>query len=119
LAAARLATATSPVYWRAAASEMGNIEVSNSELRAARRSFGAMPMVVLSRGTSPYAIPGKPQSVLNKAMEQANLAVHQELAALSSKGVHRIVPGAGHIIQHDKPGAVVQAVEEALDMLQR
>ena len=117
LAAANLAAATSPAYWRAAASEMGNIDVSNAELRAARRSFGAMPVLSLSRGVSPYAVPGKPQSALNKAMEQANLAVHQELAALSSRGAHRIVPGAGHIIQHDKPAAVVQAVDAMLNMV--
>ena len=117
LAAARLAVETSPSYWHAAASEEAHFDVSRAELGAARRSFGDLPLVVLTRGVSPFAVPGKPQSALNKATERANEAMHKEVAALSSRGSQRVVPGAGHIVQQDRPEAVVKAITDVLDML--
>jgi len=115
LGAAQLAERMSPRFWRAAQSENTGFAVGDAELRAARKSFGDLPLIVLSRGVSPYAVPGRPQSAANKATEQENLAIHKEMAALSTRGKHRIVPGAAHIIQADRPQAVVQAVGEALD----
>ncbi|WP_167759801.1 alpha/beta fold hydrolase [Massilia horti] len=79
-----------------------------------RKSFGDLPLVVLTRGVSPYAQLGKPQSALNKAFEDENLAIHKEIAGLSTQSSHRVVQGAGHVIQADQPDAVVQAVFEAL-----
>ncbi|MFB9290497.1 alpha/beta fold hydrolase [Pseudoduganella plicata] len=117
LAAARLAVETSPGYWHAAASEQAHFDVSRAELGAARRSYGDLPLVVLTRGVSPFAVPGKPQSELNKATERENMAMHKEVAALSSRGSQRVVPGAGHIIQQDRPEAVVRAITDVLDEL--
>jgi len=117
LTAARLAAETSVSYWHAAASEEAHFDVSRAELGAARRPFGDLPLVVLTRGVSPFAVPGKPQSELNKATERENLAMHKELAALSSRGSQRVVPGAGHIIQQDRPEAVVRAISDVLDGL--
>lgn len=117
LGAVEIAERASARYWRAAQSENTHFEVGNAELRAARKPFGDLPLIVLSRGVSPYAVPGRPQSAANKATEQENVAIHKEMAALSTRGTHRIVPGAGHIIQADRPQAVVQAVGEVLDGL--
>lgn len=114
LAAARLAVELSPAYWHAASSENTHFDLSNAQLRAARRSFGDLPLMVLTRGVSPYAVPGKPQSALNKATEDENLKIHKEMAALSTRGVQRIVPGAAHLIQIDRPAAVVKAVADVL-----
>ncbi|MDQ1813382.1 alpha/beta hydrolase [Massilia sp. CCM 9210] len=114
LNAAYLASLTSPAYWRARNAEEEAFETSNAQLRAARRPFGDLPLMVLTRGVSPYAIPGKPQSELNKAAEKENLAIHQEMAALSTRSTHRVVPGAGHVIQADKPQAVTKAVTDLL-----
>jgi pimeloyl-ACP methyl ester carboxylesterase len=115
LAAARLAQVRQPAYWDdlVAGNEAG--DASEAELRSARRSLGALPLVVLARGVSPYAVPGKPQSALNKATEAENLAIQKELAALSTRSSLHVVAGASHIIQADKPQAVVDAVNEALD----
>lgn len=115
LAAARLAMATGPVFWRTILSEGASADTNDAELRAARRSFGDLPLVVLARGVSPYAIPGQPPSALNKATEAANLATQKEMAALSTRSSLHVVAGAGHIIQQDQPDAVVNAVFEALD----
>lgn len=114
LAAARLAVVSRPAHWQAAVAEVSGYPASDAQLRAARRSFGDLPLVVLTRGVSPYATPGQPPSALNKAVEAENYAMHQEVAALSTRSSHHVVPGAGHIIQEDKPGAVVQAVMEVL-----
>jgi pimeloyl-ACP methyl ester carboxylesterase len=115
LAAARLAMVRQPAYWDDLVAGNKAGDASEAELRAARRSFGDLPLVVLVRGVSPYAVPGKPQSALNKATEAENLAIQKDIAALSTRSSLHVVAGASHIIQADKPQAVVDAVNEALD----
>jgi pimeloyl-ACP methyl ester carboxylesterase len=114
LAAAHLAIEVSPTYWHAASSENTHFDIGSAELRAARRNFGNLPLVVLTRSVSPYAVPGEPQSALNKATEHENQAMNKETAALSTQGSEQIVPGAGHIIQKDKPEAIIKAVRDVL-----
>lgn len=115
VAAAHLAMASGPVFWRTVVSESASGDTNDAELRAARRSFGDLPLVVLARGVSPFAIPGQAPSALNKATEAANLATQKEMAALSTRSSLHVVAGAGHIIQQDKPDAVVNAVFEAFE----
>ena len=109
-----LKTMITPAYWRANVDEWNAIKVSDEQLRKLRRPFGDLPLVVLTRGVSPYAQPGKPQSALNKATEDENFAIQKDIAALSTRGTQRVVPGASHVIHADKPEAVVQAVLEVL-----
>jgi pimeloyl-ACP methyl ester carboxylesterase len=117
LGAAVKSAAVKPAYWRASIDEWNAIKASDEQLRKLRRPFGDLPVVVLTRGVSPYAVPGKPQSALNKAMEDENAAIQKETAALSTRGRQRVVPGAGHVIHADKPEAVVDAVLEVLDQV--
>jgi pimeloyl-ACP methyl ester carboxylesterase len=117
LGAAVMSATTKPAYWRTTIDEWDAIKVSDEQLRALRRPFGDLPVVLLTRGVSPYAVPGKPQSALNKAMEDENAAIQKETAALSTRGKQRVVPGAGHVIHADKPGAVVDAVLEVLNQV--
>ena len=114
LAAARLAVLSKAAYWRAAQSENEGYDTSGAELKAARRSFGALPMTLLVRGVSPYAVPGQPQSALNKAIEAEHMAMQKEIAAYSTRSTLRVVPGAGHIVQEAAPQAVVAAIDEVL-----
>jgi pimeloyl-ACP methyl ester carboxylesterase len=114
LGASEIANSSSAAYWKANKSEEDSFAVGGNELRAARAPFGGMPLIVLSRGVSPYAVPGKPQSALNKALEDENQKMMQEVAALSTRGSLRRVQGAGHIIHDEKPMAVVGAIEEVL-----
>jgi pimeloyl-ACP methyl ester carboxylesterase len=114
LGAAVTSATTKPAYWRANIDEWEAIKLSDEQLRKLRRPFGDIPVMVLTRGVSPYAVPGKPQSALNKAMEDENAAIQKEIAALSTRGKQRVVPGAGHVIHADKPEAVVDAVLEVL-----
>jgi pimeloyl-ACP methyl ester carboxylesterase len=117
LGAAVKSSTSTPAYWRTNVGEWDAIAVSDEQLRKLRRPFGDMPVVVLTRGVSPYAVPGKPQSALNKAMEIENAAIQKETAALSTRGRQRVVPGAGHVVHADKPEAVVDAVLEVLKQL--
>lgn len=103
-----------PAYWRARVDEYNAIGTSDAQLRALRKPFGRLPLLVLTRGVSPYAVPGQPQSAMNKATEDENAKIHRELAALSTRGKQRVVPGASHVIQAEQPAAVVQAVLDVL-----
>ena len=54
---------------------------------------------------------------MNKATEDGNEKRQKELAALSTKGTQRVVPGASHGIPGDQPAAVVAAVLEVLKQI--
>lgn len=111
------ATMLTQSYWRTRVDEANAYETSDNQLRALRKPFGDLPLLVLTRGVSPYSDPSKPQSAINKAMEDENEKIHQEIAALSSKGKQRVIPGASHGIQGDQPAAVIQAVVEVLGQI--
>ena len=104
-------------YWRTLVDEYKGFDASDDQLRALRKPFGDLPLLVLTRGVSPYADPDKPQSAVNKAMEDENEKMHKERAALSTKGTQRVVPGASHGIPGDQPAAVVAAVLEVLKQI--
>lgn len=101
-------------YWNTRVNEANAYATSDNQLRALRKPFGNLPLIVLTRGVSPYMDPSQPQSAVNKAMENENERIHKEIAALSTKGKQRVVPGASHGIQGDQPDAVVDAVVEVL-----
>jgi pimeloyl-ACP methyl ester carboxylesterase len=117
LGAAVFASTSTPAYWRANAAEYNAIDTSDKQLGRLRRPFGNLPIVVLTRGVSPYAIPGQPQSPMNKATEDENFAIQKQMADLSTRGTQRVVAGAGHVIEIDKPQAVVDAVLDVLKQL--
>ena len=73
--------------------------------------FGDKPLIILTHDHMTY--PGvSPEQ--NAQIEKAWRAGHDRLAALSAKGVNRVVPGSGHYIQIGQPGAVVDAIREAV-----
>ncbi|HEY9010151.1 MAG TPA: alpha/beta hydrolase [Devosia sp.] len=110
----------SPTVMDAIGSERDNEDgATAAQLRAARKSFGSLPLVYLTRGVSPYMVPGRPQSAMNKAYEDEMLKSHEEIAALSSQGVDYVVPGAGHDVHLERPQAVVDAVLAVVAMQSR
>lgn len=46
------------------------------------------------------------------AMSRTFLELHAELSALSTNSDHRIVVGAGHYIQMERPEAVVSTIQD-------
>jgi pimeloyl-ACP methyl ester carboxylesterase len=105
LNAARLAQLTSPAYYRAFRSELAHLsDATSDEVDAVRQPLGDMPLIVLSAGRLAADL---------QAAAGAGYAMHDEIAALSTRGERRTVD-AGHAIQIEKPEAVIAAIEEVL-----
>ena len=83
---------------------------------ADHQSLGAMPLIVLSPETT-WSTSTPAAARFSRAYQPVWIAMHQDLAHLSSRGVHRVIKGSGHHIQLDKPQAVIDAVDEVLGQL--
>lgn len=101
-----------PSFWRTIRSEMTAADgASDAEVQAAARPLD-IPLIVLSALWGP--IPGIPDAEL-AAMNAAWRASHDDLAALSPRGVRRDVPAdVGHMIQLQRPDLVLDAVREVI-----
>jgi pimeloyl-ACP methyl ester carboxylesterase len=77
-----------------------------------RRSWGDLPLIVLSRGVPPGNAASMTQLAKDEseAAERVWSAMHEEMAALSTSGRRRIVALAGHGIQRDQPQVVIDAI---------
>jgi pimeloyl-ACP methyl ester carboxylesterase len=107
LNAAILENRRSPGYWRAELSGMReHLGGDIAALSEARRSLGDMPIVVLTAAEH-LAAGGDPRLGALVQSTQAGMA------ALSSRGVHRIID-CGHHIPWERPDAVVSAIMEVL-----
>ena len=109
---ARRAQQLSPGYQRTAASELRSIELSSNEVDASRRSWGAMPLIVLTAGQS-NAGPDVPKDKQAK-LDAEWWAMHDEAAKLSTRGEHRLVPESSHFIPKDNPDLMIAAIEELI-----
>lgn len=77
------------------------------------RNYGDMPLIVLT-ATAP--LPTPPGATADEAARMAAWAEewgrqHEQLAALSTRGINARVPGANHYIQRTKPQVVIDAVD--------
>lgn len=104
----------STARWQAAfASEQRAVfYASADETRATRKSFGSIPIIALTH--APYPKRKDETQELRNARTLLWEAMHNEVAAMSTRGINIIVPGTGHEIQFDKPQVVVDAVSQAL-----
>ena len=75
-------------------------------------AFGDKPLIVLSSSMFDMS---PPFGELNYASMSA---LHTQTAALSTRGVRRMVPRSRHNVQIDQPQAVVDAVVEVLDQVE-
>lgn len=95
-------------------SETDQMEADSRELAAARRSYGEMPLIILTQSPeSTAAYPGLTATQVD-AMNDLWMQMHDELARLSSRGVHQRVEHSGHYIQKDRPDAVIEAIRRVL-----
>jgi pimeloyl-ACP methyl ester carboxylesterase len=108
--AARVAQLTSPRRYRAMRSEMKHfMGASSDEVASARRRLGDIPIIMLTASRLPPNVPADQADAWRGALS----AMHEEFAALSTRGVQRSVD-AGHGIQIEKPDVVIGAIEEVL-----
>ena len=89
-----------PKNFDSMASHLEQLPASLAELDEAR-TLDAMPLVVLSGGH------------LNERQREE----HAREAALSMRGIHRVVDGAAHWIHLDQPEEVVRAIREVVEQV--
>ena len=110
-----------PEFWTDLDSEIASFgsapgaparDVDSEELDRASRSFGALPLVVLTAGNK-VALPG-----LSPAQTDALFGVwnhgHDLIASRSSRGRNQLVPDTSHYIQFHQPGTVIDAIHEVV-----
>ena len=73
-----------------------------------QRPLGSIPLIVLTRGARSSDLPPDQAETEWRILNQ----MHDQLAQLSSEGSKRVIEGASHYIQIDKPDVVVGAVGE-------
>jgi pimeloyl-ACP methyl ester carboxylesterase len=80
-----------------------------------RRNYGAMPLIVLTRTEfrPPPDYPAEARAEI-PAEEAAWNRGHDELAALSTRGINARVPGTGHSTHGAKPLVVIDAIEQVV-----
>ncbi|HEY0044975.1 MAG TPA: alpha/beta hydrolase [Allosphingosinicella sp.] len=114
IAAERQKIQVTAAYQQAQASEIlnsvyGDTRPDSAYARLFRPGlFGDRPTIVLTHGLY------DPSDPIDAADYEATLALHQESAALSRRGRHRVIPDTSHNIEIDKPQAIVDAVREVL-----
>ena len=95
------------------AEEQAVFAESVEQLRAHRRGFGNLPVVVLSRSEEERPLRSWETKRLRESRYQFWLDLHRDLAESSSRGERRIVPKSDHLLMLSQPEAVVTAVRDA------
>jgi pimeloyl-ACP methyl ester carboxylesterase len=90
--------------WVTHLAEYRKFDESSAEFLAAAKPLGDIPLFVLSH--DPGTTPGP--------MDRAWSQMQDELAALSPHSQHVVVKGSGHMIQEDRPQAVIDAIDWVL-----
>jgi pimeloyl-ACP methyl ester carboxylesterase len=110
--AVRQARQKTPAFQTTLDSEVQTLmTLSSSQVAKSTRSYGDMPLMVLTGEISvdDAAISPEEQAARRKVWWD----MHEEIARLSSHGVHRLVPGAAHVFPwQGKAEVVVNAVKE-------
>jgi pimeloyl-ACP methyl ester carboxylesterase len=105
--------AREPAPYDAVASELQNVTESQREVRERERSFGDLPLEVLTAAThGENEMPPALRASLQQ-FEPAWRRAHMRIAALSTVGHYELVQ-SGHYIQFDHPDVVIDAVEKTL-----
>ena len=101
-------------FWKDELLELLAEPTSAAQVHSGQRAYGSLPLIVLSAG-HPDTDPGPITPAQQRAIWIAQGHLHGRIAALSSRGVHLAVDGAGHVIQIDRPSAVISAVNGVVD----
>lgn len=114
LNAVNLALMTKPAYWHTVLSVLQDNPAVFKPPVSKQETHGATPLIVLSAAnTYADALPRD-----RKGLEQARAHTQAQIVATSSRGTLVHVPDSSHEIEIDQPGAVVEAVRQAMEMTQ-
>jgi pimeloyl-ACP methyl ester carboxylesterase len=95
---------------RAVLSEMESLEAIDHQVIGSARSWRDTPLIILAAG----ADPGPQASASARAFFQLKPIAYAAMARQSSRGQVRTVEGAGHIVQFERPQAVLGAIAEVV-----
>lgn len=112
--AVQLAQMSKPAFWHTVLSVLHDNVVVFRQPVSSRETHGSTPLIVLSADNT-YA-DAQPRD--RKGLEQAREETQERIVATSSRGRLVRVANTSHEIQADQPGAVVKAVEQALELAQ-
>ena len=101
-------------FWKDELLEVLAEPTSAAHVRSEQRPYGSLPLIVLSAG-HPDTDPGPITPAQQREIWIAQGQVYRRIAALSSRGVHLAVDGAGHAIQIERPSAVISAINGVVD----
>ena len=90
-------------------------DVDVDEVTAARRKLGDIPLVILTQDRAHFRVL---KSWFDGDVDQAYarwVAGHEDEARDSKRGENRIVDGAGHDIEADRPDVVISAFREVVE----
>jgi len=90
-------------------------DVDVDEVAAARRTLGDVPLVVLTQDRAHMRLLKSLFADDVDTLYAQWVAGHDDEARDSTRGVNRIVDGAGHNIQADRPDAVIAAFREVVE----
>jgi pimeloyl-ACP methyl ester carboxylesterase len=103
-----------PARLRSKASLAEQFDANSRTMVNPRRDYGNMPLIVLTAANTMAALPPEARPDAD-ALSAEFRKGHDELAALSRRGVNQTVEGSGHNIQADKPQVVIDAINEIID----
>jgi pimeloyl-ACP methyl ester carboxylesterase len=102
----------SAIYW-----EFQSFSQETND-ETAPRNLRNLPLVVLSQGKDPEAIPGMDVSLEDAiAQRQVWNVLQEEITALSSRGRRFIAKNSGHVIQFDQPELVTEKILELVEII--
>jgi pimeloyl-ACP methyl ester carboxylesterase len=106
----------SPLQYEAQASFVQSVSEGSRIVVNPQRNYRDMPLIVLTATVSAPAAPNSTQEQLaaSAAWHDEWNRAHDELAALSTRGINARVPGANHNIQNTKRQVVIDAVESVI-----
>jgi pimeloyl-ACP methyl ester carboxylesterase len=117
LVASQRAIESTATYQRAQLAESEAFLTSDLiELRATRRRLGSLPLIVLTAGNNRFE---DEHGIGRDQVYSTWLKSNRDIAGRSTAGVHRVIERAGHMIQLERPDAVVEAIVDVLRTVRR
>jgi pimeloyl-ACP methyl ester carboxylesterase len=83
------------------------------------KGFGDAPLIVLTAGKAPENLPPQFTPEIVSKTELVWSELQTELVGLSTNAEQRVINDATHYIHHDNPEAVVRAIRDVVEAVQR
>jgi pimeloyl-ACP methyl ester carboxylesterase len=81
-----------------------------------KRNYRDIPLIILTATALPPGDLGEQRAYWEAVVADSTRA-HDEMAALSSRGINTTIPGVGHEMQDERPQVVIDAIETVIGQL--